>query len=132
MGPPDDSRTARTLEIYIQARQMAEALAVGRSFARALGSGPETTLSFCFRWSGIRNIKIDLWAHPGAEFLGTHVARQESSQCEATLAATANDEELIAKAVQLLKVLVRPFGDVAIPENYVSSYIGSEVFGRSR
>lgn len=45
--------------------------------------------------------------------------------CEVTRAATANDEELIAKAVYLLKVLVRPFGDVRIPESYVSSYIRS-------
>jgi hypothetical protein len=48
-----------------------------------------------------------------------------------TLAATANDEELIAKAVYVLKVLVRPFGDVCIPESYVSSHIRSDVFGRA-
>jgi hypothetical protein len=50
-------------------------------------------------------------------------SRQEFSEYEVTVAASANDEELIAKAVQLLKILVRPFGDVRIPENYVSSYI---------
>jgi hypothetical protein len=130
MGPQEEGRATRTLEIYLQAWQIAEALAVGRSFARALGSAPETTLNFLFRWSGIRGRKIDLWAHPGAEFLGTQNAQQEFSKCEVTLAATANDEELIAKAVYLLKVLVRPFGDMRIPESYVSSHIRSDVFGR--
>jgi hypothetical protein len=123
MGPPDEARATKTLEIYLQAFQMAEALAIGRAFARALGSSPETTLNFLFCWSGIRGRKIDLWAHTGAEFIGTQEARQEFSKYEVTVAASANDEELIAKAVQLLKILVRPFGDVRIPENYVSSYI---------
>jgi hypothetical protein len=84
-----------------------------------------------FRWSGIKGRRIDLWAHPGAEFLGTQEAQQRFSECEVTLAASANDEELIAKTVYLLKVLVRPFGEVRIPESYVSLHIRSTIFGRA-
>jgi hypothetical protein len=32
MGPPDEARATKTLEIYLQAWQMAEALAIGRAF----------------------------------------------------------------------------------------------------
>jgi len=55
---------------------------------------------------------------------------QDFSKCEVTVAASANDEELIAKAVYLLKILVRSFGDVRIPENYVSLHIRKAIFGR--
>jgi hypothetical protein len=48
MRPPDDGRVTKTLEIYVQAWQIAEALAVGRAFARALGSSSQTTLNFLF------------------------------------------------------------------------------------
>ena len=92
MGPPDEARAIKTLEIYLQAFQMAEALAIGRAFARALGSSPETTLNFLFCWSGIRGRKIDLWAHTGAEFIGTQETRQEFSKYEVTVAASANDK----------------------------------------
>jgi hypothetical protein len=102
MGPDDERQKAKTIEIYFQVLRIAEALAVGRAFANALGASSETTLSFAFRWSGIKSREIDVWAHPGADFLSAQASRQDTSQCEVTIAASANDEEIVAGTVNAL------------------------------
>jgi hypothetical protein len=119
-----------TIEIYIQAWRIAEALAVGRAFANALGASSETTLSFAFRWSGIKNRQINLWAHPGAEFMSARASRQDSAQCEVNIAASANDEELIARTIDALQKLVLPFGDVRIPRQFLSEKLRTDLFKR--
>jgi len=103
-------------------------LAVGRAFANALGASVETTLSFAFRWSGIKNREIDLWAHPGAEFMSAKASRQDTSQCEVTIAASANDEEIVARTVDALQKLVLPFGDVKIPRQFLSEKLRTDLF----
>ena len=128
MGPDGERQKAKTIEIYIQGFRIAEALAVGRAFANALGASVETTLSFAFRWSGIKNREIDLWAHPGAEFMSAKASRQDTSQCEVTIAASANDEEIVARTVDALQKLVLPFGDVKIPLQFLSEKLRSDLF----
>jgi hypothetical protein len=39
-----------------------ETLAVGLSFAKALGRGEETTLSFAFRWKNLESRKLESWS----------------------------------------------------------------------
>jgi hypothetical protein len=124
----DGVKGAKTIEVYIQAWRIAEALAVGRAFANALGASSETTLSFAFRWSGIKNRHIDLWAHPGAEFMSAQTSRQDSVQCEVNIAASANDEELIARTIDALQKLVLPFGDVRIPRQFLSDRLRTDLF----
>jgi hypothetical protein len=127
---PEDVRKRSTLEIYIQASRIAEALAVGRAFANALGASSETTLNFAFRWSGIRRREIDLWAHPGAEFLSAQASRQDMSQCEISISPSTNDEELLGRTVDSLQKLVRPFGDVTIPRQFLSDRLRTGLFQR--
>ena len=74
----DGVKGAKTIEVYIQSWRIAEALGVGRAFANALGASSETTLSFAFRWSGIKNRQINLWAHPGAEFMSARASHQDT------------------------------------------------------
>jgi Putative DNA-binding domain len=124
----DALKGSKTIEIYIQAWRIAEALAVAKAFANALGASSETTLSFAFRWSGIKNRQIDLWAHPGAEFVSARASRQENSQCEVTIAASANDEEIVARTVDALQKLVLPFGDVRIPRQFLSEKLRTDLF----
>jgi Putative DNA-binding domain len=128
MGPEGERQNAKTIEIYIQAFRIGEALAVGRAFANALGASVETTLSFAFRWSGIKNREIDLWAHPGAEFISARASRQDTSQSEVNIAASANDEELVARTVDVLQKLVLPFGDVKIPRQSLSEKLRMDLF----
>jgi hypothetical protein len=126
----EDVQKPNTIEIYVQAFRIAEALAVGRAFSNALGASSETALSFAFRWSGIRNREIDLWAHRPAEFISAKPSRQEVSQCEVEIAASANDEEIIARSVDSLQKLVRPFGDINIPRQFLSDKIRTNLFNR--
>jgi hypothetical protein len=128
MGPDGERQKVKTIEIYILGFRIAEALAVGRAFANALGASVDTTLSFAFRWSGIKNRKIDLWSHPGAEFISARASRQDTSQCETTIAASANDEELVARTVDALQKLVLPFGDVKIPRQFLSGKLRMDLF----
>jgi hypothetical protein len=127
---PDDGRPGKTIEIYLQAWQIAEALAVGRAFATALGRSSETELDFSFGWSGIKNREILLWAHPGAEFIASHKSHQNTSRCNVTITPSANDEQLIATTISILQRLVRPFGTFVIPERYVSVNVRTDVFRR--
>ena len=118
----------KTIEIYIQAWRIAEALAVGRAFANALGASSATILSFAFRWSGIKNRRVDLWAHLGAEFMSARESLQDSIQCEVNIATSANDEELIARTIEGLQKLVLPFGDVRIPREFLSGKLRADLF----
>jgi len=124
----DALKGSKTIEIYIQAWRIAEALAVGKAFANALGASSETTLNFAFRWSGIKNRQIDLWAHPGAEFVSARASQQDISQCEVNIAASANDEEIVARTVDALQKLVLPFGDVKIPRQFLSEKLRTDLF----
>jgi hypothetical protein len=124
----DALKAAKTIEIYIQAWRIAEALAVGRAFANALGASSETSLSFAYRWSGIKNRQIDLWAHLGAEFLSARASQQDISQSNVAIAASANDEEIVGRTVDALQKLVLPFGDVKIPRQFLSEKLRTDLF----
>jgi len=130
MRLPEDVRKTNTIEIYIQAWRIAEALAVGRAFSNALGASSETTLSLAFRWSGIKNREIDLWAHPGAEFMLARASVQDISQCEVNIASSTNNEEIISRTIDALQKLVLPFGDVKIPRQFLSEKLRTGLFKR--
>jgi hypothetical protein len=54
------------LDPIIAILRVAETIAVGLAFARALGWEPEdTTLAFAFRWSKLTGRKLEPWANPG-------------------------------------------------------------------
>jgi hypothetical protein len=54
------------LDPIIAILRVAETIAVGLAFARALGWGAEdTTLAFAFRWSRLTGRKLEPWANPG-------------------------------------------------------------------
>ncbi|KJC60485.1 hypothetical protein UP10_12795 [Bradyrhizobium sp. LTSPM299] len=57
------------LDPIIAILRVAETIAVGLAFARALGWEPEdTTLAFAFRWSKLTGRKLESWANPGVYF----------------------------------------------------------------
>lgn len=55
-----------TLDFGLAVFRTAEAIAVGLEFAKAMGCEPEkTTLTFAFKWSGLRDRYLSSWAQPG-------------------------------------------------------------------
>lgn len=54
-----------TLDFALAILRVAEAIAVGRAFALALGCEPEkTALEFSFRWRGLEGRQLSSWANP--------------------------------------------------------------------
>jgi hypothetical protein len=63
-------------EPIIAILKVAEAIAVGLSFTRALGWKEDNTkLQFAFLWNKLAGRRLATWAHPGA-YLSTHAMRR--------------------------------------------------------
>ena len=60
--------------------------------------------------------------------MSAKASRQDTSQCEVTIAASANDEEIVARTVDALQKLVLPFGDVKIPRQFLSEKLRTDLF----
>jgi hypothetical protein len=56
----------KVLDFGLPVIRCAEAIAVGISFAKAMGCDPESTqLAYAFKWSKLRGRKLVSWANPG-------------------------------------------------------------------
>jgi hypothetical protein len=63
-GVPRRVRPGRVLDPILMVLRVAEALAVGLAFAKALGWRPDqTTLGFAFRWHGLKGRQLTAWAN---------------------------------------------------------------------
>ena len=61
----DRVKPGEFLDPIIVILRVAEAMAVGLAFAKALGWEPEKTkLSFAFRWTGLQGRKLVAWSNP--------------------------------------------------------------------
>ncbi|APX84412.1 hypothetical protein BV511_06565 [Methylorubrum extorquens] len=56
------------LDPIIVILRVAEIIAVGIAFARALGSPDDAMLGFCFEWNGLRGRELEAWGNAGAYF----------------------------------------------------------------
>jgi len=66
------------LDFLLVIGRVAEAIAVGLQFARAIGCDAESTLlSFAFRWKKLRGRQLASWAEPGRTLFSSHEAIQD-------------------------------------------------------
>ena len=64
-GAPTKVRPVHALDPMLMILRVAEAMAVGMAFARALGWPPDgTTLGFAFRWHKLKGRRLSAWANP--------------------------------------------------------------------
>ena len=64
-GAPSNIRPGTVLDPLLMIIRIAEAMAVGLSFAKALGCDPIlTNLGFAFRWQGLKGRNLIGWANP--------------------------------------------------------------------
>ncbi len=54
-----------SLDAIVAVIQVAEAIAVGHAFAKALRAEEQTKLEFMFRWTGLRGRQMTSWLFPG-------------------------------------------------------------------
>jgi hypothetical protein len=116
-------RAGEMLEPIIVILRVAETIAVGLSFARALDWKPEeTTLGFAFRWSKLKGRNLHPWAHPGItvnafEKSGTETV---SSYVDVSLETPLN---AIAPAVDTaVRQLFVQFGGYQIPIQSIENW----------
>ena len=64
-GVPNRIRPGQVLDPMLMVLRVAEAMAVGVAFARALGWRPDqATLGFAFRWHKLKGRRLTAWANP--------------------------------------------------------------------
>jgi hypothetical protein len=64
-GVPNRVRPGQVLDPMLMILRVAEAMAVGVAFARALGWPPDqATLGFAFRWHKLKGRRLTAWANP--------------------------------------------------------------------
>jgi hypothetical protein len=60
--------------------RIAEVMAVGLAFARAMGCAIETTrLAFAFNWTRLKGRTLAAWAQPARHIIGTHIANDDDA-----------------------------------------------------
>ena len=65
-GIPRAPKPLSVLDFGLPVIRTAEAIAVGITFAKAMGCNPENTLlAFAFRWTRLRGRELGSWAQPG-------------------------------------------------------------------
>ena len=73
----------------------AEAIAVGKAFAHALGCDPEETqLEFGFRWFGLKNRMLTSWVHPERVLFTHPKAVQDEIICRTTVPLDSSPESI--------------------------------------
>jgi hypothetical protein len=78
-GVPHQVRPGQVLDPMLMILRVAEAMAVGIAFARALGWTPEqTTLGFAFRWHKLKGRRLTAWANPYSAINEGGVAHDDS------------------------------------------------------
>ena len=101
----------RTVDPLIQLARVAETLAVGKAFASVLGENPEElTLSFGFRWTGLKDRRLFAWSNPGFDIFSATPSRQDGAISFVELSATATEQEIIEKTAEAINPLTSAFG----------------------
>jgi len=111
------------LDPIIAVLRVAETIAVGLSFARALGWKPEeTTLAFAFRWSRLKGRKLEPWVNRGVYISAREKTGTDSvtSYVEVPLDTPLN---AIAPAVEtVVRQLFVQFGGYQLPTQAIEDW----------
>jgi hypothetical protein len=122
-GVPDRVAPGTALDPVIAIIRVAEAIAVGLGFARALGGDPEkTTLGFAFKWTNLAGRHLTRWADPFDDIGGGTAHQNEVTTCvelslDTPLSAIG---PAVEKAVQDLFVL---FDGASIPTATIEHWV---------
>ena len=122
-GVPDRVTPGTALDPVIVIIRVAEAIAVGLGFARALGCDPEKTrLGFAFKWTKLAGRHLTRWADPFDSIGGGTAHQNEVTTCvelslDTPLSAVA---PAVEKAVQDLFVV---FDGASIPTATIEHWV---------
>lgn len=98
----------------------AEAIAVGASFARAMGCDPEQTrLVFCFKWTRLRGRQLSSWAQPRRYISSGSNAYQDEVVSEVTVPLDTPNSALAQFVDLATKPLFEVFDGFALSSEVV-------------
>jgi hypothetical protein len=104
-----DAQSGQTLEPIVQLLLVSEAFIVGSRYAKALSYGPDTTLRFSIRWSGLRARQLFSRTDYVFDYYPARECYDEEVQLELALSIAPSRQEIIQKATEAIQHLARAF-----------------------
>ena len=110
------------LDFVFPVLHVAEVMAVGISFAKAMGCDTENTkLSFAFRWSGLTGRVLSTWAHPARGLLNSQSAYQDEVIVFQEIPLNTPLSALEGHVYQVTKPLFEVFGGFTFVQQVIEN-----------
>lgn len=103
--------------------RVAETIAVGLSFARALGQEDDTILGFAFRWRGLRGRELSPWANRNAYFSPGREAFDNEAESFIEISAGTPPSAIAPAVYDAVAPLLRVFGGFEISPSVVEAQV---------
>jgi hypothetical protein len=103
--------------------RVAEVMAVGLAFARALEVSPTSLLGFRFQWVGLAGRILSTWAQPHLMFAGRGPATDDTAESFVVVPADAPNAALAAYVIRATSELFSKFSGTELPENMVEDHV---------
>lgn len=103
--------------------QVAEAIAVGLSFAKAMGVAPDGSLDFAFRWSRLKGRKLQAWADSYINSPSHWVAFQDECLSFTQLSPDTPQSAIAPAVRQAVAPLLLIFGGLELPDQHFDKQV---------
>jgi hypothetical protein len=121
-GKPPPPNTV--LDFGLVILRVAEAIAVGRAFARAMGCPEEdTALEFGFRWRGMRGRALSSWANPSRHLSMSRTSVQDEILCRVSVPLIGAPETTIDHTYTVVSPLFGLFDGFEIARSVVADLV---------
>lgn len=119
-APPPNT----TLEFAVTILRIAESIAVGKSFAKAMGCDLETTkLEFAFRWRGLRDRTLSSWANPARYLSESRRATQNEVLSRTTVPLISAPDTIFEYTYEVVARLFELFDGFVISKEIVEDLV---------
>jgi hypothetical protein len=103
--------------------RVAEVMAVGLAFAKALDVSPTSLLGFRFQWVGLAGRVLSAWAQPHLMFAGRGPAMDDASESFVVVPADAPNAALPTYVTRATSELFSKFSGTELPDNMVEDHV---------
>lgn len=113
-----------SMDFVLVILRVAEVIAVGRAFARALGCSEEDTmLEFAFRWRGLHGRTLTSWANPGRLLSEQRQSVQDTAVCRVTVPLITAPETTVEHTQVVVDQLFALFDGFQISTNVTKDLV---------
>jgi hypothetical protein len=130
LRPEAPRSRGKTVEPVIAILRLAEAVAVGIEFAKAMQySLTESVLNLSIQWSGLKGRTLAAWAHPEYDIFGD-VAHDNDAKYHGSIALSADPSEINKLVVGTIQELSRSFGGAEIAAGFIERQVTRVLEGK--